>query len=95
MEVYVEDGQDEAKIAGDGGLARKQELDAFFDPDVVLVDVVVERDHLVCELFVALLQSVDRAAKGTENQLTFLLESRLEQIELFLEGRPHPNLPVT
>jgi hypothetical protein len=95
MEVYVEDGQDEAKIGGDRGLARKQQLDAFFDPDVVLVDVVVERDHFVCELFVALLQSVDRAPQGAQNQLTFLLKSRLEQIELFLKGRPHPNLPVT
>src|SRR6266566_971012 len=95
VEVYVKDGQDETKIARDRRLARKQELDAFFDPDVVLVDVVVERDHLVCELFVALLQSVDRTAQGTQNQLTFLLKSRLEQIELFLEGRPHPNLPVT
>jgi hypothetical protein len=95
MEVYVEDRQDEAKIAGDRRLARKQKLDALFDPNVMLVDIVVERDHLVGELFVALLESIDRAPQGTQDQLTFLLECRLEKIELFLEGRPHPNLPVT
>src|SRR6266487_246068 len=95
MEVHVEDRQDETKVARDRRLARKQELYALFDPHVVLVDVVVEGDHLVCELFVALLQSVDRAPQGTQNQLALLLKSRLEQIELFLERGPHPNLPVT
>ena len=95
VEVDVEDREDEPQIARDRRLARKQQLYALFDPNVALVDVVVERDHLVSELLVTLLERLDRAAQRAQHQLALLLQRRLEEVELFLECRPHPNLPVT
>ena len=62
------------------------------------VDLVVERDHLVGELGVALAQGVDRATNGAQHELALLLEGRLERVELLLERDPHrdqPNRPVT
>src|SRR6266508_244197 len=95
VEVHVEDREDEAQIACDRRLTRKQQLYALFYPHVALVDVVVECDHLVGELLVALLEGLDRTAQGAQHQLTLLLQRRLEEVELFLKCRPHPNLPVT
>ena len=71
------------------------ELYALFDPNVALVDVVVECDHFVSELLVTLLERLDRAAQCAQHELTLLLQRRLEQVELFLKSRPHPNRPVT
>ena len=39
----------ETQVGCDGGLAREQELDLLLDFEVLRVDVVVERDHLVRE----------------------------------------------
>ena len=85
----------EAQVARDGRLPREQRLDSLLDLEVEPVDVVVERDHLVGELEVALGERVERAAEHAEHERALLLEARLELLELVLEGRPHPNLPVT
>ena len=91
----MEDREHEAKVACDRRLPREQQLYALFDREVARVDVVVECDHLVSELVVTLLERVDRAAQCAQHELPLLLQRRLEQVELFLKCRPHPNLPVT
>jgi hypothetical protein len=95
VKVDVQDREHEAQIACHGRLPREQKLDALFDPDIPLVDLVVERDHLVGELLVPLLERVDRATKGPQDERAFFLQCRLELVELFLERGPQPNLPVT
>jgi hypothetical protein len=62
---------------------------------VALVDLVVERDHLVAELDVLRSQRVHDPADRPQDDLPGLLESGLEGIELALELDSHPNLPVT
>ena len=47
------------------------------------------------ELLVVLLERVQRAAQGPEHESSLLLERRLQQVELVLEGCSHPNRPVT
>ena len=83
----MQDREHEPEIARHRCLTGEQQLDPFFDPDVPFVDVVVERDHFVCELLVTLLERVDRAAQRAENERAFLLQRRFEQVELFLERR--------
>ena len=95
MQVDVENCEHEAEIGGHGRLPGEEELDPLLDPHVALVDVVVEGDHLVRELLVALLECVDRTAEGAQDKRPLLLQRRLEQGELVLERRSHPNLPVT
>jgi hypothetical protein len=68
VEVDVEDGEHEAKVASNGCLAREKRLHALLDPHVPVVDVVVERDHLVGELVVALLQCIERAAQSAKHE---------------------------
>ena len=63
--------------------------------EVALVDLVVEGDHLVGELDVLDCERVQAAAERAEDELAFLLERRLELVELLLQGDPHPNRPVT
>jgi hypothetical protein len=95
VEVDVEDREHEAQVARDRRLAGEQGLDPLLDADVSVVDVVVERDHFIRELVVALLERVERSAQRAQDERALLLERRLEQVELVLEGRPHPNRPVT
>ena len=67
-------------------------------PVVAVVDLVVERDHLVAELDVLRLERVDRAGHRAEDDLALLLEIRLERLEalLVLDARHvYPNRPVT
>ena len=71
------------------GLAREQELDLLLDREVLRVDVVVERDHLVGELEVLRAHGFDRRAQRAEHQLTFEAERRLERLQLLLERDPH------
>ncbi len=59
------------------------------------VDLVVERDHLVGELGIALSKRIDRSAKSTEDELDLLAEVRLKGPKLLREDVPHPNRPVT
>jgi hypothetical protein len=95
VEVHVQDREHEPEVGRDGRLPREQGLDAFLDRDVALVDVVVERDDLVGELVVALLQRAERPAKRPQDEVALLVQRRLEQVEIFLEGRSHPKRPVT
>ena len=95
VEVVVEDGENETQVDGDGRLAREQRLDALLDPEIRLVDLVVELDHLVGELDVGLQERVHTAAERAEDVRAFLLQRRLELVELFLKGDPHPKRPVT
>ena len=91
----MEDGEHEAQVDGDGRLAGQERLDPFLDPEIDLIDFVVEPDHLVCELDVGLQEGVQAAAQRPQHEGAFLLERGLELIELFLERDPHPNRPVT
>ena len=60
-------------------------LDALLDLEIGPVDVVVERDHVVGELDVALGERVERPPQHAQDEGTFRLEARLELVELFLE----------
>src|SRR6266581_5780984 len=82
VEVDVEDREHEAEIAGDGCLPGKEQLNPFLDANVPLVDVVVERDHLVRKLFVSLLESVDRATQRAQDERSLFLKRGLEQREV-------------
>ena len=88
--------QDEPEVAGDGRLAREQQLDLLLDPEVVAVDLVVEGDDFVGELEVALGERVQRPTQRAQDERSLLLQARLELVELLLERLPHyPNRPVT
>ena len=67
----------------------------LLEREVALVDLVVERDHLVAELDVLRPQGVDGAADRPEDDLAGLLEARLERVQLGLQLDSHPNRPVT
>ena len=95
MKVRVQRGEDEAKVDRNRCLAREQRLDPLLDGQVESVDLVVERNHLVGELGIALSKRVDRSAKRAEDELDLLAEVRLEGPELLREDVPHPNRPVT
>ena len=71
------------------------ELDLILDRHVPVVDLVVERDDLVAELDVLGAERVDGATNGAEDDLTRLLEARLEAVEVRLELGSHPKRPVT
>ena len=49
----------------------------------------------VGELLVLLLERVQRATQRPADELAFLLERRLELVELFLKPDSHPNRPLT
>ena len=68
----------------DGCLERERLLDELLDAVVAVVDLVVERDHLVAELGVLRLERVERAAHGAEHDLALLLQARLEAVEPLL-----------
>ena len=91
----MEDREHESQVAGDGGLEGEDLLDELLDPVVALVDLVVERDHLVAELGVLRLERVERAAQGPQADVALLLQARLEPFEALPVLDPHPNLPVT
>jgi hypothetical protein len=95
-EVDVEHGQHEAKVDCDGRLPSQERLDSLLEVEVALVDLVVERDHLVRHLRVALLERLHRAAESALHELALLHQGRLQSVELFLQPDAHqPNLPVT
>jgi hypothetical protein len=56
------------------------------DLEIPGVDLVVERDHLVGQLRILLLQGVERTAQRPQDQLALLVEIGLQAIELLLEG---------
>ena len=68
-----------------GACCASSSLDRPLDPVVALVDLVVERDHLVAELDVLRLERVDRAAHRAKDDLALLLEVCLERMRGSLE----------
>src|SRR5919201_66160 len=84
VQVDVQDREDEPQIGRDRGLPREQRLDLLLDLEVEAVHVVVERDHLVGQLEVALREGVERTAERPQDERTLLLQARLELVELGL-----------
>ena len=80
QQVDVQDREQEPQIARHGRLEREQGLDRALDAEEALVDLVVEGDHLVGELDVALAEGPHRAADGRDDALPLLLESRLDPV---------------
>ena len=80
----MEHREHEAEVGRHGCLLREQLADRLLDPVVAVVDLVVERDHLVAELDVLRLEGVDRAAHRAEDDRALLLEVRLERVEALL-----------
>jgi hypothetical protein len=95
VQIHVQNREDQTQVARDRRLPREQRLDALLDRDVPLVDVVVERDHLVGQFVVPLLERVERTTKRPEDEVALLVQRRLEQVEVVLECGSHPNRPVT
>ena len=81
--------QHEPQVGRYRRLPREQRLDPQLDLEVEPVDVVVEGDHLVGELDVALLERVQGAAEDSEHKGPFFLKAGLELVELLLEADPH------
>ena len=67
---------------------------SVLDLEVEPVDVVVEGDHVVGELDVALPERVQRAAEHAQDELALLLQARLELVELLLEADSHRTGPT-
>ncbi len=81
------------QVPGGRRLAGEQRGDSLLDALVLPVDLVVEGDHLVGELWIALLQCLHRASKRAQDELAFLDEVRLDRVELDLKRDPHPAHP--
>ena len=79
----------EPQVGRDRRLPREQRLDPLLDLHVLAIDVVVEGDHLVRELDVALTERVQRPAQHAQDELALFLQARLELVELFLEADSH------
>ena len=77
----MEDREHEPQVAGDRRLQGEQRLDRALDVEEEVVDLVVEGDHLVGELDVALLERPDGPANRGEDPLALLLELRLDPVE--------------
>ena len=95
MEVVLQHREHEPEVARHRGLAREQELDPLLDLEVLRVDVVVERDHLVGELDVLRADGLDGPAQRAQHELALDVQQPLELVQLLLEGDPQPNRPVT
>ena len=91
----MEQRQHEPEVGRNRCLAREHELDLVLDGHVPVVDLVVERDHLVAQLDVLRAQGVDGAANRPGGDVAELLEARLQGVEVGLQLGSHPNLPVT
>ncbi len=85
----MQDGENEPQVDGDGRLPSEELLDALTDREVAVVDLVVERDHLVGELGVLLFERIHGTPQGAEDQGGLLLEVGLKTIQLLLERQPH------
>ena len=95
MQIDVKNREHQTKVARHRSLPGEQRLDAFLDRDVARVDVVVEGDHLIGKLVVALVERVDSPAERAQHERSLFLQCRFQEIEVVLECRSHPNLPVT
>ncbi len=81
----MEDREQQAQVAGDRGLEREQRLDRGLDPEEEPVDLVVEGDHLIGELGVALLERPHRAVNGGDGALALLLELRFDLAQFLVD----------
>ncbi len=96
VEVVLQHREHEPEVARDGRLAGEQQLDPLLDLEVLRVDVVVERDHLVGELGVLRADGLDRRPDRAQDEIALVAERGLELVELLLERDAHqPNRPVT
>ena len=84
----MQECEHEPQVRGDGRLPREQLLDPLVDREVEVVDVVVERDHLVGELRVLCARGLDGGSERPEHELALGLQPGLELLELLLEGDP-------
>ncbi len=91
----MQHGEHEPEVGRDGRLARQHHLDLLLEREIAIVDLVVERDHLVAQLDVLRAKRVDDAADRPEDDLAGLLEARFERVQLRLQLDSHPNRPVT
>jgi glycerol dehydrogenase-like iron-containing ADH family enzyme len=78
----VEHGEQEPQVAGNRCLQREKRLDLVLDGEEVLVHLVIEGDHFVGQLAIALLERADRPADGAEHALSHLLELSLDLLEV-------------
>ncbi len=83
----MEDREHEAEVARDRRLPREQKLHRLLRPQVHVVDVVVERDHLVGELGIPGNERLDCGPHRAEDELGLDVEQLLELAELLLERR--------
>ena len=99
----MQDREHEPQVDRDRRLPREQRLDPLLDREVLRVDLVVERDHLVGELGV-LLRAARSSAPRSERRTSSpsSCSDRLEAVELLLEAYAiarsaiaQPNRPVT
>ena len=84
----------EPEVDRDRRVPGEQRLDPFLDPEVVLVDVVVEGDHVVGELFVVLRERVQCAAQHAQDEGAFFLQACFELVELLLKTDSHEVRPT-
>jgi len=82
----VDHGEDQTQVPGNRRLQGQEPLDRVLDAKEVAVDLVVERDYLVGELAISLLERADRSADGAQDALPHLLELRFDAIEGFVDG---------
>src|SRR5205814_8858985 len=73
--------EQQAQIAGDRRLEREQSLNLVLDAQEVVVDLVVERNHLCGELSIPFLECAHRPVDGADNALPHLLKLRLDLLE--------------
>jgi hypothetical protein len=93
QEVDVDHREQQPQVARDRRLESEERLNRAFDREEEVVDLVVERDHLVGELDVPLLQRPVRSADRRDDALAFLLQLRFEPVESFVDRHPdtvHP-----
>ncbi len=81
----MEHREQQAEVARDRRLQGEQRLDRGLDAEEELVDLVVERDHLVGELDVALLERADCAPNRRDHALALLLKLCLDPVQGFVD----------
>ena len=92
----MEQRQHHAQVAGDGRLPRQQRLDPAGQIAVDAIDLVVEGDHLVGELRVALLERLDRAASERRTSSPSSISAAWSMSSSSCSPDAHqPNRPVT
>lgn len=84
----VQHGEYETKIGCDGSLLCQELADHPLDPVVPLIDLVVERNHLLAQFNVLHVERVDRRSERAEYDSALLLDRRLERIEGRLKLNP-------